>query len=204
MRDRLVTQELVRLMEKDVDTYEHSLRLGKLAKGMALMMRLNLAQTRQLVIGCCLHDIGKIYMPDSILKKKTSLTEREWRMMKQHPVLGADILRIHAPEEQTIIGIVEFHHERWNGTGYPCGLSGTDIPAFARICSIIDSFDSMLSDRPYRSGISLEEAKEELRRHSGTQFDKQYVELFLQMPAEMLHRFYARRASVNSIVQPST
>ncbi|WP_233455252.1 HD-GYP domain-containing protein [Paenibacillus elgii] len=200
MRDRLVTQELVRLMEKDVDTYEHSLRVGKLAKSMALMMRLNLAQTRQLVIGCCLHDIGKIYMPDSILKKDTSLTEREWRMMKQHPVLGSDILKIHAPEEQEIIDIVEFHHERWNGTGYPYGLSGVDIPAFARICTIIDSFDSMLSDRPYRSGMSLEEAKEELRRHSGTQFDKQYVELFLQMPGEMLHHSYARREGANSTV----
>lgn len=201
MRDRLVTQELVRLMEKDVDTYEHSLRLGKLAKSMALMMRLNLAQTRQLVIGCCLHDIGKIYMPDSILKKDTSLTEREWKMMKQHPVLGADILKIHAPEEQVIIDIVEFHHERWNGTGYPYGLSGGDIPAFARICTIIDSFDSMLSDRPYRAGMSLEEAKEELRRHSGTQFDKQYVEVFLQMPGEMLHHSYARREGINSTVQ---
>lgn len=191
-------------MEKDVDTYEHSLRVGKLAKSMALMMRLNLAQTRQLVIGCCLHDIGKIYMPDSILKKDTSLTEREWRMMKQHPVLGADILKIHAPEEQAIIDVVEFHHERWNGTGYPYGLSGGDIPAFARVCSIIDSFDSMLSNRPYRSRISLEEAKEELRRHSGTQFDKQYVELFLQLPEEMLFHYYAGRGSMNSTVPSAT
>ncbi|TXK71792.1 HD-GYP domain-containing protein [Paenibacillus sp. N3.4] len=169
------------LKEKDLQTYQHSLRVGELCKRMAVYLHLNEKQTRQLVQGSCLHDIGKVGIPDEILNKSSALTAQEWEVMRQHPYIGTKILLEHGDIETEIIEIIHYHHERWNGEGYPCGLKENKIPVFARICAIIDTFDCMVSDRPYRKGLSFAEAEQELLIHSGTQFDSYYVDAFLNL-----------------------
>ncbi|CAH0120918.1 MULTISPECIES: HD-GYP domain-containing protein [unclassified Paenibacillus] len=186
MQSIVTFEELDLLKEKDIDTYRHSLKVGKLALSMAFHLNLDQKRTRLLYNGCCLHDIGKLFVPDTILRNQEELEPSEWETMKSHPSLGAELLRKRSNVDQDIIDIVEFHHERWDGHGYPYGLKGADIPMFARICAIIDSFESMRSDRPYRKRLSLSQAKDELRNNSGTQFDKYYVDVFLSLPDTIL------------------
>lgn len=181
VKDLLYVDKLLLLLKKDVNTYEHSLRVGKLCKMMASLLQLDEKQTRQLIQGGCLHDIGKLLIPDQILMKDSALTDQEWKIMKQHPVLGSNMMMAFTELDPKIAEIILYHHERWNGQGYPSGLSGENIPAFARICAIIDAFDSMVSDRPYRKGLSINTAVKELLSHSGTQFDPNYVALFLSL-----------------------
>ncbi|WP_244209142.1 HD-GYP domain-containing protein [Paenibacillus ferrarius] len=169
------------LAEKDLPTYQHSLRVGALCKRMAAYLHLDEQQTSQLVQGGCLHDIGKVGIPDGILNKTSPLTPGDWAFIRQHPEVGTTIMLEHGDVDKEIIEIIQYHHERWNGEGYPHGLKGYEIPVFARICAIIDTYDSMVSDRPYRRGLSFEEAEQELLRHSGTQFDSYYVDLFLNL-----------------------
>lgn len=177
---------LYRLMKKDFATYEHSMRVGKMAKIMAFHLNFNPQQTRDLVIGCLMHDIGKILIPDEILKKESSLTVREWETMRRHPAMGTSLAAKNGIETQSIIEIITYHHERWDGAGYPYGLRGDYIPAFARICSIIDTFDCMVHDRPYRKGVSIQEAKDELWCQCKKQFDKNLVQVFLDIPEQHL------------------
>ncbi|WP_283214803.1 HD-GYP domain-containing protein [Paenibacillus sp. HWE-109] len=168
------------LAEKDIQTYQHSLRVGALCRRMALHLHLDKKQTLQLVQGGCLHDIGKVGIPDEILNKNSALTAKEWEFMRLHPSIGTQMMQEHAHTDKEIMEIIHFHHERWNGEGYPNGLKGEEIPIFARICAIIDTFDSMVSDRPYRKGLSFEAAEQELLLHSGKQFDSYLVDLFLK------------------------
>ncbi|WP_240420927.1 HD-GYP domain-containing protein [Paenibacillus periandrae] len=175
-------KSLMQLKEKDVDTYEHSVRVGKLAEYVASRFGFDKRMTDHLVIGCYLHDIGKIGIPQNVLIKSTSLESDEWETMKRHPSLGKEMLQAYAAIDQEIIEIIAYHHERWNGTGYPYGLSGEQIPLLARWCSIIDSLDCMLSDRPYRKRLSLKEAKDELLLQSDRQFDKHLVHKLLSLP----------------------
>jgi putative nucleotidyltransferase with HDIG domain len=177
----LVINELIQLLKKDVDTYEHCLRVGKMAKIMASYLGFNEEQSHKLVMGCYLHDIGKILIPDEILKKRSSLTADEWETMKRHSSLGIQLAREKGIMDQDIIDTILFHHERWDGLGYPSGLIGDAIPPVARICSIIDAFDCMVSDRPYRKGLSVQQAKQELLLQSDRQFEKSYVQVFLSI-----------------------
>ncbi|NHN29756.1 HD-GYP domain-containing protein [Paenibacillus agricola] len=169
------------LMEKDVETYEHSMRVASLAKAMAVGMGLDKKRKHQLVTGCFLHDIGKLRIPIEVLNKTTSLLPHEWDLMRLHPSIGAHILREYANLDMEIINIVEFHHERWNGQGYPNGLSGHAIPEFARICAVLDAYDCMISDRPYRSKLTVAEAITQLLLHAGEQFDEKYVHILIQL-----------------------
>ncbi len=130
-------------------------------------------------IGALLHDCGKIGIPDDIIGKKDKLSPEEYDIIKQHPILGNTILK-HIINSEAIMSCVRNHHERWDGNGYPDGLSGNSIHLNARIVCIADAFHSMISDRPYRKGMKIEEAVEELKRNSGTQFDSNLVELFIQ------------------------
>jgi HD-GYP domain-containing protein (c-di-GMP phosphodiesterase class II) len=125
---------------------------------------------RTLRLGSILHDVGKIGVPDAILLKPASLTEEEWAVMRQHPAIGEQMLR---PIEflAPVLPIIRNHHERWDGAGYPDGLVEKNIPLGARIVTVCDSFDAMVSDRPYRAGLPVSEAVEEILRCSGTQFD---------------------------------
>jgi putative nucleotidyltransferase with HDIG domain len=180
----LVVNGLIQLLKKDVDTYEHCLRVGKMAKIMASYLGFNEEQSRKLVMGCCLHDIGKILIPNEILKKRLSLTADEWAIMKRHSSLGVQLAREAGIVDQEIMDSILFHHERWDGLGYPFGLSGEAIPPVARICSIIDAFDCMVSDRPYRTALSVQQAKQELLHQSDKQFEKSYVQVFLSIPEQ--------------------
>ena len=127
--------------------------------------------------GALLHDIGKIGVPDSILRKPTSLSESEWVAMRKHPEYGARIIA-GIPFLEDVSRIVRHHHERWDGTGYPDRLRGEEIPLGARIFAVADSFDAMTSDRPYRRAMSVGAACEEIVRCSGTQFEPSVVDAF--------------------------
>lgn len=132
--------------------------------------------------GALLHDVGKIAVPDAILRKPGPLTDAEWAEMRRHPTAGHSILR-DVPFLQEALPTVLHHHERWDGSGYPAGLAGEDIPLGARIFAVIDTLDAITSDRPYRAARSLEDARQEIRRCAGTQFDPRVVDAFLAVPA---------------------
>jgi ribonuclease P protein subunit RPR2 len=142
-------------------------------------------QLQVLEYGALLHDVGKIAIPDAILQKNGPLTDEEWLLMRQHPMLGWEILHGIAFLTESL-PIVRHHHERFDGAGYPAGLSADAIPIGARIFSVADAFDAMTADRHYRRALSLDEAMHELRRHAGTQFDPEVVAILEEM-AETLY-----------------
>jgi len=133
--------------------------------------------------GALLHDIGKIGIPESILRKKGPLTQIEREIIKDHPLLGYKLIEEFSFLERAA-QVVLYHHEHFTGMGYPYGLAGEQVPLEARIFSIADTVDAITSDRPYRKGKSFEEARREVERHSGSQFDPQLVEIFLSIPQE--------------------
>ncbi|HEV8229995.1 MAG TPA: HD domain-containing phosphohydrolase [Candidatus Limnocylindria bacterium] len=142
-------------------------------------------QSAMLRRGALLHDIGKIGVPDNVLRKPTALSEAEWATMKRHPEFGAKIIA-GIPFLEEVARIVRHHHERWDGMGYPDGLKGERIPLGARIFAVGDSFDAMTSDRPYRRAMSIEAARDEVARCAGTQFDPAVVTAFMRIPLERL------------------
>jgi response regulator RpfG family c-di-GMP phosphodiesterase len=135
--------------------------------------------------GALLHDVGKIGIPDHILFKEGPLTAAEWEIMRQHPVIGYRMCMRVRSLQRAAEEIVLCHHEHWDGSGYPQGLRGEDIPIGARIFAIADTLDAMTSDRPYRTALSLEQAAAEIERCAGTQFDPQIVKAFLSIPASV-------------------
>jgi HD-GYP domain-containing protein (c-di-GMP phosphodiesterase class II) len=129
------------------------------------------------------HDIGKVGIPDQILLKNGPLNEEEWKIMRKHSEKGHRI----ASASADLLGIADFilkHHERWDGSGYPLGLKGKEIPVECRILAIVDAFDAMTSDRPYKEPRSIGDAIEELKRCAGSQFDPELVTMFLSVLAE--------------------
>lgn len=134
-------------------------------------------QLRQIYCGALLHDIGKIGVPDSILQNPGSLTDAEWQVMRTHPEIGHRILSS-ATFMTDAAKIVLYHEERYDGSGYPIGLIGNEIPLWARLFAVIDTLDAMTSDRPYRKALSFEVARAEILRQSGTQFDPIVTEVF--------------------------
>lgn len=163
---------------RDEETQGHSLRVVKYALRLAELMGISdEQQLKVLEYGSLLHDIGKIGIPDAILKKPGKLTDEEWTVMKTHPTVGYKILhRIEFLEEAS--QIVLHHHERWDGTGYPEGLKGEAIPLGSRIFAVADTVDAMTSERPYRKALSFEVASEELKKFKGIQFDTRVVDAF--------------------------
>jgi HD-GYP domain-containing protein (c-di-GMP phosphodiesterase class II) len=153
--------------------------------GLALARRIDpaLAERPEVAYGFFLHDIGKVGIPESILCKTGPLTELEWIVMRSHPNQGARIVEP-IPLMGEAVEIVRSHHECFDGSGYPRGLRGEEIPLAARIFTIADSFDAMTSDRPYRSALSTEAAVDEILAGSGTQFDPRCVEAFEALAAE--------------------
>jgi HD-GYP domain-containing protein (c-di-GMP phosphodiesterase class II) len=138
-------------------------------------------------IGGLLHDIGKIAVPDAILRKPLPLTKEEFEQMKPHPVVGHQIISP-IPQLAKAAPIVRWHHERIDGKGYPDGLAGDAIPLLSRVAAIADTYDAMTSDRPYRRGLDMNVAREEIHRCAGTQFDPALAEIFLSIPEdELLH-----------------
>jgi response regulator RpfG family c-di-GMP phosphodiesterase len=133
--------------------------------------------------GALLHDIGKIGIPDRIFKKPSPLTPEEWRWVREHPSLGYRIIR-NIDYLKSSSNVILFHHERFDGKGYPFGIGGNEIPLEARLFAIADALDAITTDRPYRKARSFEYAQEEIKRCSGTQFDPELVKAFLSIPIE--------------------
>jgi HD-GYP domain-containing protein (c-di-GMP phosphodiesterase class II) len=130
--------------------------------------------------GALLHDIGKMAIPDAILYKPGPLTEKEWEVMRRHPVYAYELLSPIA-YLRPALDIPHYHHERWDGTGYPRGLKGEEIPLLARVFSVVDTWDALTSNRPYRSKVSEERARQIIRESAGTDFDPRIVEVFLKL-----------------------
>ena len=172
---------VTRLKILDAETLEHSERVVRLSLLLGREFGLNSTKTKSLKYGSLLHDIGKIGVPDSILRKPGRLTPVEWTKMREHPLVGWQILNgIDFLRGASLV--VRQHHERWDGTGYPFGLQGNEIDRNARIFAVADAFDAMTSDRVYHAGKSFEAAATELRRCAGAQFDPEVVEAFTRLP----------------------
>jgi putative nucleotidyltransferase with HDIG domain len=159
-------------------TYDHCVRVATTAGYIADYLQLNGWEKDNLVLGCYLHDLGKTAIPIEILNKQGALTSEDWNIIKHHPIDGAQIAWEKEVENEAI-KVILFHHERWDGCGYPFGLKGKMTPPTARICAVIDAFDSMVNDRPYRRRLTLQDAFHELREGAGTQFDEYYVDVFI-------------------------
>ena len=155
---------------KDPYTERHSVHVPKYAERFARAMQLTERETEVIKIAALLHDSGKIGVPDTVLTKPGRLTPEEYTVVKQHPVTGASILRS-ATSLRRELPLVLHHHEWYNGSGYPRGLKGEDIPLGARILSVADAVDAMAYPRSYKRGLNLEEVASELENCSGTQFD---------------------------------
>jgi polar amino acid transport system substrate-binding protein len=159
--------------------------VARYALKIAERLGLDLETTRKIYWAGYLHDIGKIFVPQDILNKPTKLTKEEYELVKIHPVKSEElVLEIEGLEE--IAKIIRHHHERWDGKGYPDGLSDDDIPLGSRILGIADAFEAMTSERPYKKALTLEEAIEELKGCSGTQFDPKLVEIMVSIIEEEL------------------
>jgi putative nucleotidyltransferase with HDIG domain len=168
---------------RDEETEGHSKRVTAYTIALARAMGLNADELRNIARGAFLHDIGKIATPDSILLKPGKLNDEEMAVMREHCARGYEIV-CKIPFLSEAAEIVHAHHERYDGKGYPRGLSGEEIPLGARIFAIADTLDAMTSDRPYRRGTSFTAAMEEIARCAGGQFDPKIVEVFMGMPVE--------------------
>jgi len=164
---------------KDHYTYGHSRKVNTYAVVLAEAVGLPSDEVSRISTAALLHDIGKIGVPDRILNKKGDLDEEEWESIKSHPRLGANIVG-NVPDLAPCVGHILYHHERWDGSGYPEGLRGKSIPLGARILSIADAFAAMASARPYRDALADEVALHRLREGAGTQFDAELVDLFVE------------------------
>ena len=174
------------LFIKSQETEEHAIRLVNLSHRLGLRLRLTDKQLDELELLSTLHDIGKIGISDTILNKPAPLSEEEWQIMKKHPEIGYRIA-LSIPDLVPIADYILCHHERWDGTGYPQGLQGENIPLPSRIIAIADAYDAMTSDRPYKRALSKKAALDELRRNAGKQFDPTLVDLFLSVKPDIAY-----------------
>lgn len=165
---------------KDSYTHGHSERVTEFSMAIAEAMGLSPQELDTIRLAAILHDIGKIAIPERVLNKPSRLTEQEFLLIKNHPVYGAEILRHISNIEPVILGVLH-HHEKWNGTGYPNGLAGEDIPLQARIIAVADAFDAMTSNRPYRSNFAIEQVIREFQRCSDDHFDGRVVAPFIKL-----------------------
>ncbi|KLU58408.1 diguanylate cyclase (GGDEF)-like protein [Paenibacillus sp. DS2363] len=176
---RDIEQQLNLFRYKDMDTFKHSKRVYKYALDISELLALDNAEKRRFVLGALIHDIGKLEIPWSILNKKDKLTAEEWETIKGHVTWGKKMV-ITNDRFADLIPYIELHHERYDGKGYPYGLKGNEIPRLCRMLTVIDSFDAMTTERPYQETKNMEEAIRELRSCSGSQFDPELAELFIQ------------------------
>jgi HD-GYP domain-containing protein (c-di-GMP phosphodiesterase class II) len=183
---------------KDLNTGVHSTRLAEWGMRVGQELGLEESQLQNLEVAALLHDLGKVGIPDSILRKPGKLDDEEYALMKKHPEYGWAVLRMLPGFERAALDILH-HHETFDGRGYPAGLKQSEIPIVSRIVSVIDAFDAMVSSRPYRKGLPLEEAIRRLTLASGTQFDPAVVQCFLTFAqAETETVFAAAGTSVSS------
>jgi putative two-component system response regulator len=163
---------------KDLVTEQHCERLASLAARLGERLALPTEEREAIAYGALLHDVGKIGVPEAILSKPGPLTEEEWTILRRHPEIGERICRP-LGLSRTFTPIVRHHHERWDGRGYPDGLRGRETPLGARVVALVDAFDAMTHDRPYRAAIPVALALEEVRREAGRQFDPELADAFV-------------------------
>jgi HD-GYP domain-containing protein (c-di-GMP phosphodiesterase class II) len=166
---------------RDAYTGKHAERVAAYGMELARCCGLAVEDSPQIEFGFLLHDVGKVAVPDAILFKSSSLTEEEYSLVRRHPVIGSEILR-----DIDFLGegklVVRHHHERWDGRGYPDGLEGDTIPLAARVFAVADALDALTTDRPYRPASSFVDARREVLRGAGSQFDPVVVAAYRQIP----------------------
>ena len=175
---------------KDISTGVHSTRLAEWAIRVARKLQIPEENLYQVEVAALLHDIGKIGVPDAILKKQAPLTPEERAIINRHPEYSWSILRLF-PGLQDASLYALHHHENFDGSGYPSGLKGYEIPVISRIVSVIDAYDAMVSNRCYRKGLPHEEAIRRLLESSGTQFDLQVVQTFIPIAEQEVAAVFA-------------
>lgn len=166
---------------KDPYTKGHSTSVSKYAEALARALNMPEAEVQRIKVGALLHDVGKIGIPESILKKPTQLSDEEWEIMKQHPTIGAEKVLMQNEALKDLMPMVKYHHEHIDGSGYPCRLKGDEIPLEARIVAVADTYHALISDRPYRKGMGVEKACEILQAGAGTMWDAELVRKFIQI-----------------------
>lgn len=197
-----LSEEVMRTLANTIDakdpyTNGHSLRVAKYSKEIAKRAGKTKTQQKEIYEMALLHDIGKIGVPDTIINKDTRLTDEEYEAIKQHPAIGSDILKTIEEIPEIMIG-ARWHHERYDGRGYPDRLAGTEIPEAARIIGVADAYDAMTSKRSYRNILSQEVVRGEIERGKCTQFDPVFADIMIQMIDEdirytMREKFYGER-----------
>jgi putative nucleotidyltransferase with HDIG domain len=193
---------------KDSETEGHSKRVTAYTIALARAMGISPAEIKVIARGAFLHDIGKMAIPDDILRKPAALSSDEQKVMREHCTRGFNILR-KIPFLSEAAEIVFSHQEHYDGSGYPTGLRGGEIPIGARIFAVADTLDAITSDRPYRKASSFDAARQEILRCSGTQFDPSVVEVFLKIPNELWHELRSeitgqnKRFSTFELAQPT-
>jgi putative nucleotidyltransferase with HDIG domain len=165
--------------KRDPYTGGHTQRVTSYSMAIAKHLQLNPSEKKCLKIAAVLHDVGKIGIEDHILRKPEPLNSEEYNTIKGHARMGAEILE-HIRQLRDIVPGVKYHHEQMNGSGYPDGLKGEEMPIIARIVAVADTYDAMTTDRPYRRALTRETAIGELKRCSGIQFDREVVEAFIK------------------------
>lgn len=172
---------------KDNETGAHVIRMSHYSRIVAVALGFDEYQADELLHAAPMHDVGKIGIPDAILTKPGKLTAEEWAVMRRHTVIGANILGDHSSGLLKLAAsIALYHHEKWDGSGYPHGLAGEEIPLPARIVALADVFDALTSERPYKRAWSVEDAVSLIRKESGKHFDPQVVSAFLDNLPEIL------------------
>lgn len=164
---------------KDEYTKDHSSSVSRYSVSLAKAINLPDKDVERIKLGALLHDIGKIGVPEDVLTKPSRLNDEEFKIIQQHPTIGVEKILEPNPLLHDLIPIVKYHHEQWNGKGYPCGLKGEEIPLAARIVAIADTYHALISDRPYRKGMSVEKACSILEEGAGVQWDKELVRQFI-------------------------
>jgi diguanylate cyclase (GGDEF)-like protein/PAS domain S-box-containing protein len=179
-RNAIIASIKATMVERNLETELHAERLIAISKKMGEAINLSISELDKLELLATIHDIGKVGIDDAILLKPGMLSDKEWVVMRKHPEMGYRIA-MSTPELVPIAEMILFHHERWDGCGYPQKISGEKIPLLSRVIAITDAYDAMTHDRPYRLAMDSSSALAELRRCSGTQFDPHLVEVFLNV-----------------------
>lgn len=178
---RKVLNSFVRSIQaRDIVTYEHSRRVSIYAQRLALHLGWDRHEAEKLAQAALVHDLGKTWIANDILNKSAALSQEERRKMERHPIIGARIL-IGCDVDPFYVEAVLYHHEAWDGRGYPSGLQGEEIPKSARILSVADVYDVLTSQRPYKAPLSRDAARERLIKGSGTSFDPEVLDAFVHL-----------------------
>ena len=182
---------LIKILEaRDIYQKGHSLRVGSIAGRIGKLLGFSKKRVENIRIAGFLHDVGKIIVPEEILFKPAKLSGSELLKIRKHPTEGVEILK-YVIEDKEILQGIKHHHEYYNGKGYPDKLKGEEIPMFGRIIAVADALDAMLSNRPYRKKLSIEEVKREFAENKGTQFDPKLVDLLLENFDDFIQGYYA-------------